>query len=897
MKSDFLAGKNYTVLQEVTLFVLCTLTLVLTLRQLLLYGNTTFTHDHLYWGYPIFQFFAENIVDGRIPLWNPFSHGGEPFYLSIVIQRLLCPIPLLIVLIGKYFTHDAVLLYNWCHVTQNIVMISGIYLFFRPLIKITAVKYSLIPILFFSSIFFSSFHQAASLYQFIWTPYALIFFYKIVVYRKSSLANWLMLAFFIGLSWQSYFFAGILSYLFFFSIAFLVKKENFIGLISTKNLVLKISCSGILLILMLLPNIVVVMDKDDYVFPARAEIEMNIPYISSSTELSSGGGIKMPYQAISISGAFMNVWDFLQTLDYRGNRWIRGGVKGEWGRSSEMYLYIGIFPWFISLWGLFIGKSKDKKIWIFVTLTFALLVIGPTGVLHPVLYHIFPPLWFVRNLEGFSLFVLMGFLYFYILGFESLYRNLTKYALPLGLQFGNIFTYRRAKKLTLMVIYSTILIYITQISLTITEEHATNIHYATIVFMIATTYFFNFFFRKENIVLAIFVSQIFIVLLNSTEQIILITRLSLFFFLPWIIFLCLKFFIKYMNIAWFRNCVIGIISFSTTADLLEHLGSVSYLYQAEKNPTLSHPSYGFNTKMHQPVLSQSRYTTPQEYFNNRRKQVIRYPEILKRQTYAFSPAFGTGPSDINKVWENELHKTRWNSFYYPLNYYRLIRSSLPPNVIKEALSIDKPLIQFKHGFIQANLENLTSYLQQYTDDEQGQLLNNYFFILKNSDPMSSAEQISLFDSGGRSVPLSSLNIKISQANSFKYTVKKYNYNSIEMEVFSEENGFLYWADGYNSRWQAHVDNKPADILNANVDFKAIAISKGVSMIKFDFDHWKFIVSLYIFYGTILTALILITVTYLINLKGYNVLKRQHGTDNTQKYNGREKNRDMIEFCR
>ncbi|MBW1859180.1 MAG: hypothetical protein JRI70_03670, partial [Deltaproteobacteria bacterium] len=120
--------------------------LIYTLRSMLVLHETTFIHDHLYWGYPVFQFFAESIIHGHFPLWNPFTHGGEPFYPIVIHLRLLEPITLLTIYVGKYLgSNDLVSLYNWVHFVQNIVMVFGVYIVFRTLAANIFIRVSLIP--------------------------------------------------------------------------------------------------------------------------------------------------------------------------------------------------------------------------------------------------------------------------------------------------------------------------------------------------------------------------------------------------------------------------------------------------------------------------------------------------------------------------------------------------------------------------------------------------------------------------------------------------------------------------------------------------------------------------------------------------------------------------------
>ncbi|MEK6599010.1 MAG: hypothetical protein AABY52_01560, partial [Deltaproteobacteria bacterium] len=210
--------KRYPLATEAIIGIVAVVFLVYTLRSMLITGETTLIHDNLLWNYPVFQFFAENIINGHFPFWNPFDHGGEPFYPVLGQMRLFEPTALLTIYIGKFFTNDIVMLFNWNRFIQSLIMAFGVYIVFRPLAANLFIRLSLIPILLYSSFFLGSFRQDAILTQFLWIPFITCFLLRIIYYKDYRWHNWLMLGGIIGLNWQSYFFTGTWIFLLFFSL-------------------------------------------------------------------------------------------------------------------------------------------------------------------------------------------------------------------------------------------------------------------------------------------------------------------------------------------------------------------------------------------------------------------------------------------------------------------------------------------------------------------------------------------------------------------------------------------------------------------------------------------------------------------------------------------------------
>jgi hypothetical protein len=423
--------KKYAAVIEAAIGILAVAFLIYRMRSLLLSGETTLIHDNLLWNYPVFQFFAENIINGHFPFWDPFSHAGEPFYPILGQMRLFEPITLLVIYFGKFISADIVMLFNWNRFIQSLVMAFGVYIVLRPLGEHLFIRLSLIPILLYSSFMLGSFRQDAIVNQFLLVPFVTYFLLRIVYYKDYRWHNWLLLASLIGLNWQSYFFTGIWIFLLFFSVGIIFFRKDLLTELSKARMVMpKLAVAAFIVFAMAMPNIVLMMERDKYVFTARMVdfSKMQAPegaplqYEVGPSSVSVSG-INMSYKSITFTGTFSTVWDFIQIISPDGNNYIRWPSRIRWGDPSEAYMYLGFLPWAIALLGLVIGRHDLKRVWLLVFVGFGLLMLGPSGGVHRLLYYIYPPMWLVRHTHAFVLFFIFAFLYFYVLGFNHIFST------------------------------------------------------------------------------------------------------------------------------------------------------------------------------------------------------------------------------------------------------------------------------------------------------------------------------------------------------------------------------------------------------------------------------------------------------------------------------------------
>ncbi|MBW1858536.1 MAG: YfhO family protein [Deltaproteobacteria bacterium] len=874
--------------------------LIYTLRSLLVLHETAFIHDHLYWGYPIFQFFAESIIHGHFPLWNPFTHGGEPFYPIVVHLRLLEPITLLTIYVGKYLgINDLVSLYNWVHFVQNIVMVFGVYIVFRTLAANIFIRVSLIPILLYFSFMFSPFRQAAAVYQFLYVPYIMYFLLRITYHRDYRWHNWLLLAALIGVNWQSYYSSGIWVLFLFFSLGLLLFHRDLLKqLLRSDKFIFKFAVALAIVCAMMLPNIVVLLEKDKYVFPAR----MKDPGYQEKTPVQTGGtqqwegtalsedhGILMPYSLITHTGTFSSVWDFVQTIYPEPNPFISGPeVESESG--SEAYMYIGMLPWIIAVLGFVIGSHKLKSLWLLIAAGFGLLMLGPAGGLHRILYYVYPPLWFTRHTHGFVLFFLFTVLYFYVLGFNHIFYSWNTSLFPtdavrkrgiLKLLINDKLGTRHLHSIVAFILFSGSIVLLVY-WMTRLRYPETHYLFLLIILLVIVGFIFRNDLGKRGIFASLVVGQICFVAVfckgGSTE---FLTKGVLLLGAPVGLFLLVKTQDTLRKKRYIIALLLIMLGGSFVGDLRGHLALISYLYRGQQHPK---DAFNIKTDVHEPGFNQYRSAAPFSLLSATRESV-RYLSLIYRQPYVFSPVLAIEgnpeskhPETLNDF-RTALNFRRWTSFLLLRNYFALINSGIPPLAMKEMFCVGKPVFQFKQGIIAMRDNEVAAYLNKLGPEDAIQLLSKWVLINREDVDaslagfeMSQIKSETLIDN----VPPTKGDLDVN--GQFSYSVKKYEPNSFSIDVATDTHGILYWSDGFDEGWRACVDGKEVPIYRANVNFKAIVLRKGVSHIDFVFKHAPFKMALLVFYGVLILAIILAITTWfyeketnLITRKGRNGL--------------------------
>ena len=639
------AFKKYSVLTECIVGTAAVIFLIYTMRSMLLFGQATLVHDNLLWNYPIFKFFAENIINGHFPLWNPFDHGGEPFYPLLGQAKLLDPITLLTIYLGHFISNDIIILFNWNHFIKSLIMVAGVYIVFRPLTESLFIRLSLIPILLYSSFMLGSFREDFTS-QFIWIPFITYFLLRIVYYKYYRWYNWLLLASIIGLNWQSYFFTGTWIFIFFFSLGIILFRRDLVAeLFKDRMIKLKLVLLVFIVLAMAMTNFILMLEKDKYVFPARmidysyegmAPKGGPLEYEGGSSSVIVDG-IIMPYDFIAYTGTFSNIWNFIQIIAPDGNKHIRWPNRAKWGKPSEAYMYIGFLPWAIAILGLISGRHDLKRVWLLILVCFALLMLGPLGVLHRLLYYIYPPMWFVRHTHTFVLFFMFALLYFYIIGLNHIFSAWGGYLFHQHNSQGILGRFIKDNRVSnsIAVFIFSFCIILNVYWMTKITYPATNYLFILLIIVLTIGWLLRRDLGEKGLYISLIASHIIIVLLFSANTFKFMRYILPAFGIPVIIFMLIR---AYRDSSkWFVNylplLLLLIFSVFLTADIVYSLRKSAFLYNEK-----IYSAYMLNSERMVKgfVLPQNRAIYPPIIKGENSEREQRYLSLIYRKPYVFS---------------------------------------------------------------------------------------------------------------------------------------------------------------------------------------------------------------------------------------------------------------------
>ena len=809
------------------------------LRSMLLGGDATITHDNIVWGYPIFQYFAEGVLRGHLPLWNPFTHGGEPFYTLLPHFRLFDPNTFLVVRIGSLFTHDLLILFHWDRVVRIILGAFGTYLVLRSFTNYIAVRLSLIPILLFSSFMTGSFQQDAFMNQFIWVPYIVFFLLRIVHQGDLRWRNWLGLAAFLGLNWQSLFFVGSWVTLLFFSFGLLLFRRDLVSrLIHQRQVYIRAAVLAAIVFLTAIPSAILFLSQKGYVFPPRMlDVEYQgrpplggpIQYESTSSVIKQP--LVLPYSYLAYTGSFSTMWDFIQLVSPDGSRIARPGGNG-WGSPSEAFIYVGLAVWAIAVLGLVLGKHDLKSVWTIVGGGFALLMLGPSGGLHRLLYYVYPPLWFVRHTHSFVLFFVFVALYFYVIGANELVDD-----------FSEMFSFSQKHRRLMKPASGAAVLLGTAIAFGLV--YLSSYAFVLIPFGSCVLWMMRRILGSMGLLLVIIGSYLTAVLLLSTNRVEFVVRTSVFLFIPILVLSLIALLSrrKIYNVP--APLVFVPVLLFTTADVLYCFVDYSRLYHGIRpdnflfyNPSAQNTTpFPKERRPYPPAIDNSVYGENIRYLSLLYREPHLVEGIIEKHPKAaevmLGPNADPSAAGVPGTVQYVLANRRWSTFFLPMNYFRLINTHLPTDIIEAIFAIKQPLLQFKTKAVVLDDDRALNQLADMGSEAGPEFLKNTVILAQSvSDPALRRSEFA------------------KEEHPWTYEVVEYTYDSLNLKISTDAAGFIYWADGYDPSWHAFLNSTEIPVIRANLNFKAVAVPSGQSEIRFVYSPSSFLNSLWLFYGTL-----------------------------------------------
>jgi hypothetical protein len=775
---------------EAGIFVGALAVLVGALHAPLLAGTATFTHDVLYWCYPIYHFLADSLHQGRFPYWNPFSHAGEPFYPILLQLRFLEPVTILGSLLGGLLTQDLLVLFNWDRVLRGIVASLGTYLLLRQWATHWLTRVSLVPVVLWSSLFLGAFRQNAAVDAFISGPYVAYFLFRILD-GKGGWGTWVGLAVSIGVGAQSYFFAPVAAFLLLVVAGLLLFERSAVREVMRQpGAWRRLAVAFALMVAMGAPNIVVLLERGAYVFPARTvdflyrghpPIGQPLPY-EPGPAAEPESQIFMPYALVKFTGTSGNLWNLVQMVTPDANAPVRGLEPETFGAPSEAVIYLGLLVYAGALLGLLAGHHRYKRVWLVIAGGLALLYLGPAGGLHMVLYHVYPPLWFMRHTHIFVNFLVMALLYFYVLGANRVVAWNTQPLFPR--EAAGVTVRRRLGRLGLAVAFVLLL---AGLAITVVTDpraiHSPSLWpYAGIALGVGATLAVLFRRRIGAPLLfwGLLAAHAATALALCPLPTVVAARFATFFLLP----IALVALVRSFRPALYRPMLVALVVM-LSLDLLEYLHGSATLWGVPRAEVTA----GRQAGPIPPQFPSARQVSVGDS-GQPHQQAIRYLELLTRTPAAFSTLIRAERGPETPTVADARRLQRWNTLLMPRAYFELVHSEVPAHVLEHVFAIDRPLIAFR----------------------------------STTEPTGSGGQ-----------PL-------------RYNVLRYDHDTLDLEVRTAVPGVLEYADGYDRHWKATVDGRPAEILRVDTAFKGVAVGSGTHIVRWTYDPVPFRIALHLFFG-------------------------------------------------
>jgi len=400
-----------TALGELFAWAACLATLLFLLHLELFHATFPLIEPNEFWKYSAFKYFAESLLSHHFPDWNPWSNGGETFFPTCFDLKLM-DLPTLNIFSVGLFTQNPLLIFNWDRLLQSIAAAAGCHLLLRRFSPSALGRITLVPLLLFSSVFFGILLAPAAGNFILWVPFAAYFAMRIIADGHHTWKNWLMFAAISGLTMQGDCYAGYAVFVLLSGLAlFFFRRDVLLALIRRPPPLLMLLSALLVFGLMCAPRAVQYRAGFAYTQtrgPASQEVLSGGPRSSGN----SGG------ETISHS----TPREYLQAFAPEGHPFF--GAQTGTLPAPRPFLYIGLFPLLVTLYGAAYSRHPFKRPWLFLLFSFSLLCLGPEGGALDFLAPLFPPLATIERIRTLMPFITLALFALFALGLEELRTRL-----------------------------------------------------------------------------------------------------------------------------------------------------------------------------------------------------------------------------------------------------------------------------------------------------------------------------------------------------------------------------------------------------------------------------------------------------------------------------------------
>jgi hypothetical protein len=838
--------------------------LVWELRHLLVGPVTrTFGHDFVFW-YPVWQFFAEGLSLGDVRLWNPLSYGGVPLLPALLQLRVFDPISVLVVAGGAVVTPDLLARYNWDVFLRALLPALASHVFLRRFAEHTLTRVALLLVTLWSSFLLVLLRVPGADQGFLWAPLVGILLYRLLWIGDDRWRIWAGLAIFMGLNWQSYFFAphALFAGAFVLALA-LFHPDRVRRALSMPRLLAKACLAALLLAGMAAPLATVVREGGEVIYlprvldTARPAGKVGpIQYEPLPSPFVREVSVLMPMEFLVQSGTHSTIWNFLQLVTPTGN-WYREGGHG-WGNPSEAFMYLGLPVYAVALLGLVAIGHPLKRVWVTILAVFGLLMLGPLGGLYSVLAFTIPLVRFTRHTHTYAPYFQLALLFFFVLGADHLLRPLLGGPPPprSGPVEASPRWLRRVGVALGLVFLAYLLLVATPASFRVFSPGKA-VTPAAIALGLAALWclghrlapirLFWFLLLGHLVAVPLLLAGPVLGALHTPPaegMVATVGKIALY----WLVFLVLPIGIYRVGLG------LGGRGRALAASLL------LVFLAADQCFYLTYSDYPWHWPRPDRLLGTSADVTPLRFPGTRGLypaevertlllgQALRYPELLLRRPYLLTAprdvvlpdAFETAPDRVAANLETLRGTKRWNSFYIPRRYFSLLHSAVPVPVLVRLWALGEPMLRFASAYVVAadgELERLLGDL----GPARGRCLLATTVVLSTEPRTPAGFPLSRAASPGPGAACDEPEIDPAQL-----TVTGYGANEVSLELSAPGPGFVLLSDSFHPRWVARVDGRAVPVLRANGGFKAVSVPAGRHAVTLRFEGGLLLIGIGLF---------------------------------------------------
>lgn len=788
----------------------------------LLAGYAVLRHDSVLW-YPMYDYLARAIVHGDFPFWNPYIHGGEPFYYAINIIRLTDPIYLSSILVAKFSDIGTLDIYNGVYAARIFVTAVGVYALIYALTDSRWAAFVAVLAGLAGGFTSTLLVNMGSLDGLCWAPWIVFSAIRLLGATSTSRRFWsLAIAYFTGIYLGAAIYHWVLGAFVavFFLGTMLVNGRDVLAKLYQQTRGSRILALTLLVALCAQP-IVLVQERGE-IFPAVRMVERQAVYQQTAGTLWGG------YQQIASESRDIGKGDatFLLSLI-----------------TPPSNVLPAIILMFI---GLVFASFRFKHNFLLTIIACVIVYIGPRPELgslesmNAALYRLFPPLSLVRHptmLDGYLLLfamILMG------LGYQTVCRYTQKFS---GMLVGSARGIGAIVRSTSIYIKIVIVVTVSALGAYLAVRHGQK------------------YCEKENIVpCAITIALVIGVLVSSVA-------------------------------AYFKSTIVtpGWVGGAIAASILSSLVAASILTATcvqvsttaiMKNvykPLLANRSVYFkgfefddrpNRQMTYPLLIEVGLNLPMPY-------LAYAPALLGRTVVLddilppvppspqiYPPYFNLNfPQGLYHFWPTGYKDVYEVGEVSPSVYVRLMGIKDRGN---DTMPATYPRFEFFEKYAVTDYATAKQALMRLKPAQSLEILADTVLLEKSPGYGTVSRWTSEFFSDAAKINMPpmpwqipippeladwrSINDRFGPVQAEQPAIKLLSAgpNSVTVSVNARKSGILMFRDTYHRQWQVSVDGRSAELLRANINFKAVAIPAGEHEIRFSFIPWPFVIALLLY---------------------------------------------------